>query len=314
MAGALSGGIEEAVAWHWATQLHGNINWSAWGDGLRQESLAPGQHPLAATARPFYGSDAQPLPLLPVLPPMQATRPGSQDDDGDVVLRARKLWAGGAPQMMQPAQPPQPQGPSQPLSSLLVPPSAAREKVRQPEIDPISGLEVLEMPGGQLSSEMLMGGNAASPSPAQLRAGGNAASPSPAQPAGLGGKALPAWQRPLEPAELLVEAPELREEFGTNAEHFQDPLPSQAPFAGPTPVSDAKHLPRWLEQGRPALRPGRPDVALVRSVFSELDNFEMANPDSQVPESPRSSAGEMEAAEPGAAATAWSAQVRLEED
>ncbi|CAE8638659.1 unnamed protein product, partial [Polarella glacialis] len=103
-----------------------------------------------------------------------------------------------------------------------------RLSVCQPEIDPESGLEVAELPGGFEQPDLAL--NTFSAAASKVVASSSRVCE------------LPLWRRPPEPAEMLVSAPELREEFGTSEEHFEDPLPAygSAEFGKP--------LPRWLEK------------------------------------------------------------------
>eukprot|EP00930_Biecheleria_cincta_P042907 TRINITY_DN29521_c0_g1_i1.p1 TRINITY_DN29521_c0_g1~~TRINITY_DN29521_c0_g1_i1.p1 ORF type:complete len:1126 (-),score=205.89 TRINITY_DN29521_c0_g1_i1:76-3453(-) len=283
--------IEDAVAWHWATMLSTKLDWKAWGEvGLHKAEPVFGAAAVpAGNGLVGRGPHSEPLPLLPLPPPRQEAFPrSSPDDDGDVVLQARKHWPQpGAAQSIPHLDPwlasPVPAS-AQPPAAPLRQQSLAKCVVGMLEIDPDSGLEVQEVPGGLQGLE---------PLPQQLKRmpGDGAVNVAFSEPQShWQGTTLPEWRRPPEPAELLVAAPELREEFGTSSEHFQDPLPSEH-LGGSFPEL-GKPLPRWLEQGRPSMLPGGGrDFVLAQSVLSELDSFELANPQAQAVDSPRSTAG-----------------------
>jgi len=258
--------ISEAVAWYWATALQGKINWASWGEGTA-EATKPGRE--VSISGDGSSPGISPLPLLPIPPPPPQASQGPEDEN-DIVVQARKHWSAmpipGADRAL-------PMALAQP-AVVTAPPAAPalavpRTLAAQSDVDPISGLEVAEIPGGVLP---LPGQMSALPAPGYRSSQNHP-----------GNQNEQKWQRPSEPAELLVAAPEFREEFGTRAEHFQDPLPSRAPRG---PDDTGEPLPRWLEQGRP-FHSSDAEKDLVRAVFSELDKFESAHPDTQVLESPR---------------------------
>jgi len=283
--------IEEAVAWHWATKLSTEQDWRAWGEVGLHKAEHVRSFAVPAGSLVGRGPDSAPLPLLPIPPAREEAFPrSSPDDDGDVVLQARKLWAQpqpGAAQSVPLLDPwlasPVPAS-AQPPAAPLRQQSLAKFVVGPHEIDPDSGLEVQEVPGGLQGLEPL------SPQPKRMPGGGAVSVEFSEPQSHWRGITLPEWRRPPEPAELLVAAPELREEFGTSSEHFQDPLPSE--HRGGSMLELGKPLPRWLEQGRPSMLPGGGgDFVLAQSVLSELDSFELANPQAQAADSPRSTAG-----------------------
>lgn len=257
--------VEEAVAFLWATKLQAAIDWSHWGEAAPSD-IQP--------MLPLAPSPLAPLAPLGSVPQWPATRP-----EMDVVVQARQQWAESCGQL--PAAPAPPAPPVPPVSSRPVMPAnqlgpmvglgdTRRQLQREePEIDPVSGLEVFEMP-----------------SPTARRPQHHVE--------------LAQLATAPEPAELLGPAPELREEFGTQAEHFQDPVPSTKPSfprpvplaPRPEPVAGLTAIPAALLELKPWRRSvkGGPPVPedLVKSVISELDRFESCFPDAQVPESPRS--------------------------
>lgn len=259
--------VEEAVSFFWATKLHAGMDWQSWGDGVHKPVLPCGTGAQKQTSVAHaVAMDNKPLPLLPILPPAyRAPQPRHEDD---VVIQGRQKWAmarsGGEflrPELQASFPPftehlrPQVLQASQALSSprfghgpKRFPEPCNPERARalnETEIDPVSGLEMHEIPLNQ-----------------------------------------PGWKHGTMQSQAEMEmaaptAPEFLEEFGTRAEHFQDPLPSQ----------DATSVPRWLERGRPmpAAQPRLHDH-ILRSVVSDLDKFEMAHPEVQALESPRSDA------------------------
>lgn len=269
--------VEEAVSFLWATKLQAAIDWSHWGEAAPSD-VQP-MLPLAPSA------PLAPLAPLGSVPSWPTARP-----EVDVVVQARQQWAESCGQPAPPA-PAAPfvgsRGPVQlPGTMQLGQPIGGLGDTRrqlqreEPEIDPVSGLEVFEMP-----------------------------SPTARRPQRLVELSQLATRAP-EPAELLGPAPELREEFGTQAEHFQDPVPStkpsiprplERPLERPASVPGLTAIPAaFLLELKPWRRSvkGRPPVPtedLVKSVISELDRFESCLPD-QAPESPRSDAEVVEVA------------------
>ncbi|CAE7333897.1 PDK [Symbiodinium necroappetens] len=243
------------------------MDWQSWGDGVHKPLLPCGTGAQKQTSVAHaVAMDNKPLPLLPILPPAyRAPQPRHEDD---VVIQGRQKWAmarsGGEflrPELQASFPPftehlrPQVLQASQALSSprfghgpKRFPEPCNPERawaLNETEIDPVSGLEMHEIPLNQ-----------------------------------------PGWKHGTMQSQAEMEmaaptAPEFLEEFGTRAEHFQDPLPSQ----------DATSVPRWLERGRPmpAAQPRLHDQ-ILRSVVSDLDKFEMAHPEVQALESPRSDA------------------------
>ena len=234
--------VEEAVSFLWATKLQAAIDWSHWGEAV--------------------SSDLR--PMLPLAPQFSALLNGAgahvAEPSSDVVLQARQQWAESCGQCLHGTQKEKPTvNPiklGQPLGGL----GGGRRQVQreEPEIDPVSGLEVFEMP-------------TLGPPPLESDF------------------SLP---RAPEPAELLGPAPELREEFGTRAEHFQDPVPSKPFWTLPRVETAAPEIPEALLELKPWRRSVKhvkpmPKEDLVQSVISELDRFESHFPDAQAPESPR---------------------------
>merc|ERR1712176_632232 len=191
--------LEEAIAWRWASQIKQTISWDEWGD----ESQKPVESP------PWF-DPKQAQQQGAIAYPHPADRSGNDvhrsDEDDDVVVRARQSW------------------PTPPGMADIWPhdDSIPRNVVAAPNVDPLSGLEAPEMPRSPPPRGRC--------GPVPTRAGAPSGSSAPAwmpnrSPAS--GSAQAGKQRPLEPVERLVEAPEFHEEFGTRAEHFQDPVPSK---------------------------------------------------------------------------------------
>lgn len=250
--------LEEAVAALWAKTEFLKVDWRTWGDGGQP-------HPLPS--RPLQ------LPALPVLHGRPMEFGGAREEEEDVVVQARKSWALSPP----PTQPfqralggpglapfPSPDA-GRPTPQLLL--ESAQAPLPGIETDPVSGLSVEEVPG-RTPNDVWQ----------HFRSPGSLLQ---ADPWGC--------QREQEPAELLVQAPEFREVFGSHPEHFEESAPSGLKGGG---------LPRWMERGRP------PEVSLngraaVKSVLTEIDRFESSHPEAKVLDSPRSEVAVGQEPDPG---------------
>ncbi|CAK9116972.1 unnamed protein product [Durusdinium trenchii] len=205
------------------------MNWSSWG----------------ATSQ-----DLQPLlPVtLPAAVPATATAAAP-----DVVIQARRSWMADGPHAAA-------HGAcwTGMHSNLIVEPLEFPGVLgnlgtgpHEPEIDPVSGLEVYELP---------------TPYPLEV---------------------APKPPRELDPAVLLGPAPEFQEIFGTREEHFEDPLPSSKLLRPnvreqiPKELWDLKPWRRSVKQGPPVIK-----TDVVQSVIDDLDHFERHFPAAKAPESP----------------------------
>lgn len=221
--------VEEAVSFFWATKLYSAMNWSSWG----------------ATSQ-----DLQPLlPVtLPAAVPATATAAAP-----DVVIQARRSWMADGPHAAA-------HGAcwTGMHSNLIVEPLEFPGVLgnlgtgpHEPEIDPVSGLEVYELP---------------TPYPLEV---------------------APKPPRELDPAVLLGPAPEFQEIFGTREDHFEDPLPSSKLLRPnvreqiPKELWDLKPWRRSVKQGPPVIK-----TDVVQSVIDDLDHFERHFPAAKAPESP----------------------------
>ncbi|CAE8659252.1 unnamed protein product, partial [Polarella glacialis] len=206
----------EAVAWHWASNLSGQLDWASWGDCQNRRAPPESWTPSLNQAKSLSKGVGGDLPFLPMPKIAEQFRAPAAEEENDVVVQARKNWPpppyNGEWQQMQtqPSLAPVARlSGGQPPAAPTLGASALRPRlsVCQPEIDPESGLEVAELPGGFEQPDLAL--NTFSAAASKVVASSSRVCE------------LPLWRRPPEPAEMLVSAPELREEFGTSEEHFE---------------------------------------------------------------------------------------------
>ncbi|CAE8696052.1 unnamed protein product, partial [Polarella glacialis] len=84
--------IEEAVAWHWASNLSGQLDWASWGDCQNRcappESWTPSLNQAKSLSKGVGGD----LPFLPMPKIAEQFRAPAAEEENDVVVQARKNW------------------------------------------------------------------------------------------------------------------------------------------------------------------------------------------------------------------------------
>jgi len=241
-----------------------------------QPDLAALKGALGMPARPHLAEVSRP----PVRTGAAAAEMPRRCDD--VVVQARQSW------LSSPCPATAPPGS---LNTVSKPVAHIRRQLPQDvELDPVSGLEIREMPG------LIPEAEPSHMSPMLLRPQAEQQQQQLRSSSGSGGAKL---ETPAGDAELVVSAPEFHEEFGTLPEHTEDPLTGVTLPAADAHAAGAG-LPRWLERHRPrsAQRPHQAlpldrlsearsrlveerNFAVVESVFDEIDQFEKMNLASQ---------------------------------
>jgi len=264
--------LEEAIAWYWTEHVATQIAWESWGEDMH--APVEGQTDLSTLARPPIGFNNGNLAALDsalgipsqTQPVVSSGYKGSED----IVVQARQNWLSSqTPEVTQTQGVGKSPLPKQPKNGN-------RQNSRNPEWDPVSGLEVREPFGDDAEVRPMRSPALRGPQPQH-------------QPhAGV-------FETAAGDAELVVSAPEFNEEFGSLPEHTEDPL------TGVCLTTDSSHvpaasLPRWLEKHRPkhSQRPHQAapvdrlaesrarlaedrNFAVVESLFDEIDQFEKAN-------------------------------------
>lgn len=253
--------LEFAIAAYWKQHLSLRIDWERWADTLQmpRDGYADQAHSLRHKHDRMQALNAGPQP---------GDHPPAADVDGDVVVQARQSWlAGGGqtvsvtPAMMKPKHHPE-VAPAPGRPAHAAPGISHDIDVRHAEWDPVSGLELKELPGDHHPVH------------------------APWRDRGVNRQAhQQTFQRhnvrdAAGDVEVVVSAPEFNEEFGSLPEHSEDPLADERlrvePRFGQQPRIPQRHPVDKLVQSRALLAEHR-NFVVVESVFDALDQFEKVN-------------------------------------
>jgi len=202
--------IEDSIAWYWMQRVAPQIQWEHWGEGV-QDGCAD----VAFLAKPMREISAGMDSIRGVTEYSQALAPHGVHSNVVAGAQTRHMVQHAGVRQAGASK-----------ASSATPAYANGSKNIGLEVDPVSGLEVHELPGYNLDQQPPVGPQSCRPRSHQQR------------------------QVMAADADFVVSAPEFQEEFGSLPEHSEDPLtggsfPISSGKAGSGPQAHASAVAKW---------------------------------------------------------------------